>query len=50
MLTQYFQLEVEVQIPHLAFVDNQESGGFVALCRTFNSELPMRSPLILWWE
>lgn len=41
-------MEIEIQVPHLAFVDNWRSEGFVTFCLTFKSELPMWSPFTLW--
>ena len=47
MLPHYFQMEIEVQVWHLAFIDNQRAKFLVTIwiCKF---GLPMWSSLILW--
>lgn len=41
MLPHYFQLEIEVQVPHFVFIDNQGSGGSLLL---FGGHASLSSP------
>lgn len=49
MLPHYFQMEIEVQVRHLAFIDNQRA-KFLVTIWTCKFGLTMWSSLVLWWD